>query len=86
MWIRPIAPKQSELFKSGKINMKKGRVPPRSVCAMKNIFICAQSLAASESYTELCRVFTWPLRKVPQEPAPADELMTLRYPKSKSSA
>lgn len=35
---RPIASKQSELFKSGKINTRKGRVPPRSVCAMKNIF------------------------------------------------
>lgn len=27
-------------------------------------------------------MFTWPLWEVPQEPAPADELITLRYPKS----
>lgn len=46
VWIRAITPEQSKLLKSGKINMKKGRVPPRTVCAMKNTSLFAQSLAA----------------------------------------
>lgn len=66
--------------------MRKGRVPPSSASAMKNIFVFTQSLAASESNTRVCEVFTWPTWKVPQEPAPVDELLTLRYPKSKLSA
>lgn len=86
MWIRSVVPKQSELFKSEKINIRKGRAPPEMSVPWKTFFVFTRSLAASEGNARVCGVFTWPLWKVPQEPASADELITLRCPKSKSSA